>query len=71
MSAGAAVAANHVAMGSASELEYHLLLAKDFEAHQTHGAHRTLGPGNGVKAHADRAPSNAEKLTADKLMAES
>jgi len=31
MSAGAAVAANHVAMGSASELEYHLLLAKDLK----------------------------------------
>jgi four helix bundle protein len=40
-----------IAMGSASELEYHLLLAQDL---------KLIPPSHGVETHADRTASKAE-----------
>jgi len=50
-----------IAMGSASELEYHLLLAKDLEADQAQGSCGAIAVRDRAKAHADRAASKAER----------
>jgi len=48
-----------IVMGSASGLEYHLLLAKDLNLIKPKD-HAELSPCNGVETHADRAASKAE-----------
>lgn len=49
-----------IAMGSASELEYHLLLAKELKLIKPKGSCGTLSACYGVEAHADRAASKAD-----------
>jgi len=49
-----------IAMGSASELEYHLLLAKDLKLNYTRRQCRAVTARDGTETHADGAASKAE-----------
>jgi four helix bundle protein len=50
----------HIAMGSSSELEYHLLLARDLELLKSGGLSTTFERSDGGEAHAGIADSQAE-----------
>ena len=50
-----------IAMGSASELEYHLLLAKDLNLIKPKGSRGTITTGDGTETHANRAPPKADR----------